>query len=122
MARLMTLTVVFAVHGSLTFGAAGAEADDAELILSRCGKPSRDESTAYEQPRPPVPSRVIEYADQKLRFLLVPAEGVNLDGPPPYPWQLIGVTDVKGPDEKGRAVELPEAKERMPCAFQTSAQ
>ena len=114
--------MAFAVLSLLTFRAAGAATDQAELILSRCGKPSRDESTAYEQPRPPVPSRVIEYADQKLRFLLAPAEGVNLDGPPPYPWQLIGVTDVKGPDEKGRAVELPEAKERMPCAFQTSAQ
>ena len=85
-------------------------------------KPSRDESTAYEQPRPPVPSRVIEYADQKLRFLLAPAEGINLDGPPPYPWQLIGVTDMEPPDDKGRVVELPEAKTRMPCAFEISAQ
>ena len=122
MARLMTLTTAVAVFSSLTVGSASATTDQAELILSRCGKPSRDASTAYEQPRPPVPTRVIEYSDQKLRFLLAPAEGVNLDDPLPYPWQLIGVTDMASPDEKGRVVELPEAKERMPCAFETSAQ
>jgi hypothetical protein len=122
MARLTTLTMAAAVVSSLTFGAAGAATDQAELILSRCGKPTRDASTAHEQPRPPVPSRVIEYADQKLRFLLAPAEGIKLDDPPPYPWQLIGVMDMESPDEKGRAVELPEAKARMPCAFETSGQ
>ncbi len=122
MARLTTLTTAVVVLSSLTFGLAGAAMDQAELILSRCGTPTRDASTAYEQPRPPVPSRVIEYADQKLRFLLAPAEGVNLDDPPPYSWQLIGVTDMESPDEKGRVVEPPEAKARMPCAFETPAQ
>lgn len=122
MARLMTLTVAFVVLGSLISGMANAATDQAGLILSQCGKPTRDASTAYEEPRPPVPSRVIEYADQKLRFLFAPAEGVNLDDPPPYPWQLIGVTDMASPDEKGPAVELTEAKVRMPCAFETSTQ
>lgn len=31
--------------------------DDADLLLSRCGKPDVDDSTAYDNPRPPIPTR-----------------------------------------------------------------
>jgi hypothetical protein len=34
---------------------------------------------------------------------------------------LISVTDMESPDDKGRVVDLPEARARMPCAFETSA-
>jgi len=98
-----------------TIGSAVAT-DDAELLLTRCGPPTSDDSTAYDNPRPPIPSRTIEYSKQKLRFLFIPGDGAKVDDPPPYRWHVVGVTDMMAADpSQARVVSAPEAVKRMPC-------
>src|ERR1019366_5397533 len=84
--------------------APAAPANDAELLLSRCGPPSLDDSTAYDNPRPPIPSRIIEYKAAKLRIMFIPGDG-SLGDPPPYRWKLVGATDMSSKDpSKARVV------------------
>jgi hypothetical protein len=90
--------------------------NDAELLIARCGTPTSDDSTDYDNPRPPIPSRTIEYKKQKLRFMFIPGGGALVGDPPPYKWQFLGVTDMKAADpSKARVVSPAEAGRRMPC-------
>ncbi len=90
--------------------------NDAELLLARCGQPSTDDSTENDNPRPPIPSRIIEYKKQRLRFMFIPGGTAKLGDPPPYKWKLIGITDMTATDpSKARVVKPSEAVRRMPC-------
>jgi hypothetical protein len=90
--------------------------DDAELLILRCGQPTKDNSTAYDDPRPPIPSRTVEYDKQKLRFLFIPGGDAKVGDPPPYHWKFVGVTDMWAADpSKARVVPIPEVVKRMPC-------
>jgi hypothetical protein len=90
--------------------------NDAELLIARCGQPTSDDSTAYDNPRPPIPSRTIEYKNQKLRFMFIPGGGASIGDAPPYKWKLVGATDMKAADpSKARVVSPSEAVRRMPC-------
>ena len=88
--------------------------NDAELLLSRCGAPSKDDSTEYDNPRPPMVSRIITYQKAHLKFLYIPGGDAKIGDPPPYSWKLIGITDSRtdAPIEDVKTV-LPT---RMPCA------
>ncbi|GEM_PF-3475848 len=89
--------------------------DDAELLLTRCGAPPKDDSSEHDDPRPPIPSRVVEYQRYKLRFIFIPGAG-RLGDPPPYKWRLVGITDMKAADaSKARVVSPTEAANRMHC-------
>lgn len=89
--------------------------NDAERLIARCGHPTKDDSTEHDNPRPPIPSRVIEYAKQRLRFMFIPGDG-RVGDPPPYKWKLIGITDMSAKDpSKARVVAPSEAASRMPC-------
>ena len=72
--------------------ATAAWADDASEIIKRLGKPDKDDSTEYDQPRPPVVTRWLDYTRQNVRVMLVPANRVG--DPPPYTWKLMGFTDL----------------------------
>ena len=61
--------------------ATAAWADDASEIIKRLGKPDKDDSTEYDQPRPPVVTRWLDYTRQNVRVMLVPAGD---------PWQKRG--------------------------------
>jgi hypothetical protein len=90
--------------------------NDAELLIARCGRPSSDDTTANDNPRPPIPTRIIEYRRQRLRFLFIPGKDTNLGDPPPYKWSLFGTTDMTAKDPaKARVVMPSEAVARMPC-------
>jgi hypothetical protein len=90
--------------------------NDAQLLIAHCGTPSGDGSSEYEDPRPPIPSRVIEYDSHKLRFVFLPGGDIKLGDPPPYQWKLIGITDMTAADpSQATVVSVPEAVERMPC-------
>jgi hypothetical protein len=90
--------------------------NDAELLLARCGQPSRDDTTENDKPRPPIPSRIIEYKKQRLRMMFIPGSGAKVGDPPPYNWKLIGITDMTATDpSKARIVTSSEAVKRMPC-------
>lgn len=88
--------------------------NDAELLIARCGSPSQDESTEFDDPRPPIPSRLITYRSAALRFAYVPGGGAKVGDPPPYQWKLVGIVDLK----TGKAVnDLSRVlKKRLPCA------
>jgi hypothetical protein len=66
---------IFVATDSLGREVAPGVTDDASLLLSRCGHPSSDDSTAYDRPRPLIVSRFIEYAKKGLRFAFVPSNG-----------------------------------------------
>jgi hypothetical protein len=90
--------------------------NDAELLIARCGKPSNDNSTATDDPRPPIPSRIIEYKKTRLRFMFIPGGNTHLGDDPPYQWELVGITDERAADpSKARVVMPSEAVRRMPC-------
>ena len=90
--------------------------NDAELLIARCGRPSGDGSSEYDNPRPPIPSRVIEYNSYKLRFMFLPGGNIKLGDPPPYQWKLIGITDMTAVEPSQAAVVSgSEAAERMAC-------
>lgn len=90
--------------------------DAADSLVAQCGKPSLDDSTANDDPRPPIPTRMIEYRAKKLRFIFVPGDGATMGSPPPYRWQLAGITDMTAKDpSKARVVSHDDAAARMPC-------
>ena len=51
---------------------AASVTNDAELLLSRCGRPDSDISTENDTPRPPIPTRLIEYRRQRVKVVFVP--------------------------------------------------
>ena len=88
--------------------------NDAELLLARCGRPTKDESTENNTPRPLIPSRVIEYKRQDLRFLFLPDS--KLTDAPPYRWKLIGIIDATATNpSEAQVVDPTEAAKRLPC-------
>jgi hypothetical protein len=119
-AALLGLSILLGVVGSLAPSNSTATAPTtaagfaADLLIARCGHPSLDDSTAYDNPRPPIVSRIIEYKAKKLRFLFIQQGAVG--DPPPYQWKLMGVVDMTARDKsKARVVSAEEAAARMPC-------
>lgn len=86
--------------------------DQAAALIQACGTPSRDISTAYNNPRPPIPFRVLDYNGSHLQFAFVPGGGAKIGDPPPYQWRLSGVLD----STTNQRVSLQEAANRMSCA------
>lgn len=94
-----------ALMAAFLLSAAAAWADDASDIIGRLGRPDRDDSTAHDQPRPPVVTRWLDYTRQNVRVMLVPINRVG--DPPPYTWKLLGFVDIArqqklSPDEVAR--------------------
>ncbi len=104
-----------AVPAGTASASSAAPTNDAEMLLSRCGNPTLDDSTEYDVPRPPFPTRVIEYNNAKLRAIFIPGDGSPGD-PPPYRWKLMGITDMTAKNPaNARVVSPSEAAARMPC-------
>jgi hypothetical protein len=83
------------------------KAGPAEL-LRRCGKPDRDDSTAYDNPRPPIVTRFIEYRSKGLKIFYV--ADAQMGAPPPYSgWKLVGVIDIPA----NKAISLSDAQQRL---------
>jgi hypothetical protein len=94
--RMKLATLIGAVRTALAaavvLSATAAWADDASEIIKRLGRPDRDDSTEYDQPRPPVVTRWLDYTRQNVRVMLVPTNKVG--DPPPYSWKLMGFMDL----------------------------
>src|SRR4051812_14741037 len=84
--------VRMALAATVLLLATAAWADDASEIIKRLGRPDKDDSTEYDQPRPPVVTRWLDYRRQNVRVLLVPTNRVG--DPPPYTWKLLGFADL----------------------------
>jgi len=69
---------------------------DADQLIKNCGPPFKDDSTAYDSPRPPIVTRFVEYKVKgtHLRFIYVPGNG-HVGDPPPYDWKLQMVANVR---------------------------
>ena len=81
-----------ALAATVVLSATAAWADDASEIIKRLGRPDKDDSTEYDQPRPPVVTRWLDYTRQNVRVMLVPTNKVG--DPPPYSWKLMGFMDL----------------------------
>jgi hypothetical protein len=69
--------------------------DDLSLLVSKYGKPDIDDSTQYDNPRPPIVTRWLIYKKENVRAWYVP-DGVSIGDPPPYrKWKLFGFADEK---------------------------
>jgi hypothetical protein len=94
-----------------------APTNDANSLISRCGKPDVDDSTDYDNPRPPIPSRMLTYNKAHLMFAYVPGGGAKIGDPPPYQWKAFGVIDTR----TKQAIDTLPLREiltkRMPCAL-----
>lgn len=63
-----------------------------EALVAKYGKPDAVKSSEYENPRPPIVTRMIEYRKERVRFVLFPDAPVG--SPPPYKrWKLLGMQD-----------------------------
>jgi hypothetical protein len=77
-------------------------------IIAAYGKPDEIKSTENATPRPQVVTRMLEYKNEHVRFILIP------DGPadasPPYKtWRLLGMQDLRNNAE----LDHPEVERRM---------
>jgi hypothetical protein len=89
-----------------------AAPNQVESLIARCGPPDQDVSTAYNDPRPPIPFRVLTYGAQHLQFAFIPGGGTHMGDPPPYRWVLSGVLDTSS----NQRITAAQAAERMSCA------
>lgn len=67
--------------------------NDADLAVYRCGQPDAVLDTSYDDPRPPIPSRLVTYRKARLKFAYVPTDPIG--NPPPYHWKMMGVIDTR---------------------------
>jgi hypothetical protein len=69
---------------------------EADQLIENCGKPLKDDSTAYDSPRPPIVTRFVDYKVNgiRLKFIYVPGNG-HVGDPPPYDWKLQMVANAK---------------------------
>lgn len=69
---------------------------EADQLIKNCGKPLKDDSTAYDSPRPPIVTRFVDYKVNgvRLKFIYVPGNG-HVGDPPPYDWKLQMVANAK---------------------------
>lgn len=85
--------------------------NQAQALISRCGPPDQDISTANNDPRPPIPFRVLDYKSAHLRFAFVPGAGAKIGDPPPYIWALSGILDTT----TNKRITRAQAAQRMAC-------
>lgn len=78
---------------TLALFASAALADDASDIIRRLGKPDKDDSTEYDQPRPAIITRFLDYTRRGVRVMMVPTNPIG--SPPPYNWKLFGFVDLR---------------------------
>jgi hypothetical protein len=63
-------------------------------IAEAYGRPDKDDSTAYDNPRPPLVTRIIEYQPEGVRIAFIPI--AKATKPPPYVgWTVIGYINTK---------------------------
>jgi hypothetical protein len=66
--------------------------DDADRVVAHCGHFDRDDSTAYDTPRPLIPTRILEFRAVQVKAIFYPDAKVG--SAPPYRWKLVGFVDL----------------------------
>jgi len=73
---------------------AGAQKNDSiDILIRRFGQPDADESSANEQPRPPIVTRILTYNQERVRAVYHANVGFGTPLPKSFDWRLIGFTD-----------------------------
>lgn len=89
--------------------------NDADLLVYRCGQPDKVLDTSDDNPRPPIPSRILTYRKAHLKIAYLPSEPIGQ--PPPYHWKVIGMIDTR----TNHAIEASKMQttleKRLPCAL-----
>lgn len=93
---------------------ATGQEDEVKLLLSRYGAPDVDESTQFDEPRPPLVTRWLVYKAEEVRAMYL-ARGAVGDPPPYAAWKFIGFQDPKS-DE---VLEVSVAAERLKGRLRT---
>lgn len=75
-----------------------ARADDFDEIIKSCGRPDHDDSTLYDNPRPLIVARMIDYDALDVRFAFYLDSPVGQEPRPPYSWSCLGA--MYGPGKK----------------------
>jgi hypothetical protein len=82
--------------------------DKLEEFISKYGKPDKEDTTAYDNPRPPMVSRFLIYEPEHVRVLCL--ADTKIGAPPPYSkWMLIGFEDT----QDDHVIHLSEVQERL---------
>lgn len=90
--------------------------NDADLVISRCGKPDHEMNTAFDHPQPTLPSRFLTYKRAHLKFAYL-AAGDSLGEAPPYKWKFVGIIDTRT-NKALKAGELEQVlRSRLPCSI-----
>lgn len=87
--------------------------NDAELLVYRCGKPDKVLDTSEDDPRPPIPSRIMTYQKAHLKIAYIP--GGPFDQPPPYHWKIMGVIDTRTNTAVSADKLQSTLQSRLPC-------
>jgi hypothetical protein len=82
--------------------------EDVQAFIAIYGTPDKEDTTAYDTPRPPMVSRFLIYESEHVRVLCIPDAKVG--EPPPYKgWILIGFEDTRD----DHVIKRPEVDERL---------
>ena len=82
--------------------------DDFDVFVEKHGQPDVDDTTANDEPRPPMVTRWIVYAKERVRATYIPDAKVG-EGPPYQRWKLAGFQDT----ETDAVLHPAEVAERM---------
>jgi hypothetical protein len=62
--------------------------------MEALGTPDRDDTTAYDTPRPLIVTRIVEYRQEAVKIVFIPANA-TVKTPPPYlDWHVMGYIDM----------------------------
>jgi hypothetical protein len=82
--------------------------EDVQVFIATYGTPDKEDTTAYDNPRPPMVSRILEYEPEHVRVLCIPDAKVD-DSPPYKGWLLVGFIDTRD----RHVLKRPEVDERL---------
>lgn len=87
--------------------------NDSELLVDRCGNPDTVLDTSDDDPRPPIPTRILTYRKAHLKIAFT--SNAPIGDPPPYQWKLFGLIDTRN----NKAVTTNDLqsmlRQRLPC-------
>jgi len=110
---LQPLVLLIAISFLTSNVAMAQDRDDLAPFLSKWGAPNSQDSTEYDQPRPPLVTKFLVYRtpslDLRADFLALGHVG---DPPPYHAWRLIGIQDnrTNAVVDAGKALELLRAR------------
>lgn len=88
-------------------------ANDVELLVDRCGTSNVVLDRSVDNPRPPIPTRILTYRKAHLKVAYFP--DAPMGSPPPYHWKLMGLIDTRT-NEAVSARDLKITLQRqLPC-------